>query len=295
MQATHAYYSSQVLRDGRVYVGGGEYGNGSQQAEFYQPTNNTWTRNDPGSAFPGSPDVNNYGASGLLPNGNVIVATFTAPKPPGTRREYTVIYDVTSNTWSVGPKMIEFTDEGTFVKLPDDSLLTLDINGVTAERYIPALNKWIVDAPRPVVLYNDYGEMGGGYMLPNGKLIFLGGTSHTAIYTPSGTTNAGTWTAGADFPYERGMSDAPSAMMVNGKILCAASPNNLVGGDTQYFEYDYVANAFTQLSSPFGGTNYGAATFIQTMMPLPDGTVLYCSFYGGTSRLYARWFASGGW
>ena len=41
MQAIHAYYSSQVLRDGRVYVGGGEYGNGSQQAEFYQPTNNS--------------------------------------------------------------------------------------------------------------------------------------------------------------------------------------------------------------------------------------------------------------
>ena len=42
--------------------------------------------------------------------------------------------------------------------------------------------------------------------------------------TPSGTASPGTWAAGPDIPSAKGTPDAPAAMMVNGKILCAVSP-----------------------------------------------------------------------
>ena len=43
MANTRLYYSSQVLKDGRVYVAGGEYGTGGSLGEVYDPLTNTWT------------------------------------------------------------------------------------------------------------------------------------------------------------------------------------------------------------------------------------------------------------
>src|SRR5690349_13087285 len=37
------YYSSQILKDGRVYIAGGEYGSGYTHGEVYDPLSNTWT------------------------------------------------------------------------------------------------------------------------------------------------------------------------------------------------------------------------------------------------------------
>ncbi len=47
MHDTRLYYSSAVLRDGRVFVAGGEYGSGKSTAEVYNPLNNTWTYTPP--------------------------------------------------------------------------------------------------------------------------------------------------------------------------------------------------------------------------------------------------------
>ena len=67
--------------------------------------------------------------------------------------------------------------------------------------------------------------MGPGFLLASGQAIFFGGTGNTAIYTPTGNTNMGTWTAGPVIPNGQGMMiDAPGAMMFNGKILCAVGP-----------------------------------------------------------------------
>jgi hypothetical protein len=58
----------------------------------------------------------------------------------------------------------------------------------------------------------------------------------------------------------------------------------VVGGDTQYFEYDYNLNTWTPVPPPFGGTtNLNSAALYQIMLPLPDGTVLLAL---GTSQLY---------
>ena len=43
MHYNRLYYSSDVLPDGRVFVAGAEYGNGTTNAEVYDPLRDTWT------------------------------------------------------------------------------------------------------------------------------------------------------------------------------------------------------------------------------------------------------------
>src|SRR5438270_4433674 len=110
--------------------------------------------------------------------------------------------------------------------------MTVDTVGANSERYIPSLSRWVDDSTVPVRLYNGLGELGAAFLLPDGRAFFLGGTPHTAFYTPSGTTNAGTWTAGPDIPSGFGVTDGAAAMMVNGKILCAVGSATNFSGPT---------------------------------------------------------------
>jgi hypothetical protein len=269
MSDSRLYFSSQVLRDGRVLVAGGEYGSvtNTLSAEYYQPTNNTWTLTQP------SPVVFSDSASEMLPNGDVIVA----PVEGGGGLD-TIIYSAVSNSWSFGPQLLVAQNEASWVKLPDDSILTIDNFTTTSERYIPSLNQWIADSTAPVNLYNTKGELGAAFLLPNGKVFFIGATNQTLIYTPTGTTNAGAWTLGPRIPNNLGANDAPAAMMANGKILCALGDDVNQVAPTYFYEYDYVANAFTLVASPTGGTNYNQPTYPETMLDLPDGTVLFAGF-----------------
>jgi hypothetical protein len=148
------------------------------------------------------------------------------------------------------------------------------------------LNQWIDDGTLPVSLYDSIGgELGASILLPSGKAFFLGSTGHTALYAPTGGTNPGTWAAGPDIPNGLGTPDAPAAMMMNGKILCAVSPqlytdpNGTVvfPAPTSFYEYDPVANSFTPVNTPSGSTeNY--ACYITNMLDLPDGNVLFSNF-----------------
>ena len=285
MYYSRGYCSMQVLKDGRVFVAGGEYGNGQATSEVYDPVLNQWTiipvpvnLLDPTQQSPARGAGGKQGfldsASEILANGNVLVG----PVGPSTFGG-TLIYSPTTETWSAGPTIFRggFQDEATWVKLPDDSILTIDPYipnqnqfGTNSERYIPSLNKWINDANVPVGMYWTNNEIGAGFLLPSGKVFFLGGLGHTAIYTPSGNTNAGSWSQGADIPGGLVTQDAPAAMMVNGKILCAVTP---AANHQQiyFYEYDPVANAFSQLVSS-DSTVISDAT---CMLDLPDGTVLY--------------------
>jgi hypothetical protein len=272
MHDSRLYFASQVLRDGRVLVTGGEYGSvtNNHSSEIYQPTNNTWTL---------TPDIGVFvsdGDSEVLPNGNVMVQPVNDSL--GTR-----IFNIISNTWSVSPSLLKDQNEATWVKLPDDSILSIDDNSTTSERFIPSLNQWIADATVPVNLYNYKSELGGGYLLPNGKVFYIGATNQTAIYTPTGTTNAGSWILGPVIPNNFGANDAPSAMMANGKILCALGTNTDQVAPTYFYEYDYIANSFTQVSGPSGGLTDDNPTFVELMLDLPDGTVLYTD---SNSQLY---------
>lgn len=283
------FYASDVLPDGRVFIAGGEYpSNGPQQtvSEVYNPMNNLWTTNADtlGVVFKDSESV-------VLPDGTVLVH----PVGRGTNSpNVTMIYSPASDIWNLGPTNQQNQGEATWVKLPDESILGVDRGAASSERYIPSLNTWIPDANVPVTLYAN-GETGAAFLLPDKRAFFLGASGHTALYTPTGTTNNGSWAAGPDIPDGRFADDAPAAMMSNGKILCVVgtnNPNGGSGGSAWFYEYDYsigTTGAFQKTSCPTNataGSFFNAATFNLSMLDLPDGTVLL-SFWGDTTgQLY---------
>jgi hypothetical protein len=274
-----------VLPDGRVYVCGGEYGTGGSTGEVYNPKTNTWT------PTPGPfPNVISDANSEILPNGNVLQASVDES---GENLNY--LWNPTTNTYTAGPNCKRIDNEAVWVKLPDSSILFLDNYGLTSERYMPKTNTWINDASAPVNLYDPYGsEAGAGFTLPDGRVFFIGSTPNTLYYTPSGTTAPGTWAAGPAIPGSYGAADAPSAMMVNGKILLTVSPTPTSAdhfpSPTQYYEFDYTTNTFTLLAAPGGGTSTNNSCYIGNMLDLPDGTVL---FVNQNSDVYYQYTPSG--
>ena len=134
MHDTRLYYSSQVLRDGRVLVAGGEYGTGGNAGEVYDPQSNTWTE----TPSPGQHSLSDS-ISEILPNGDVLISPVAPAIYDGT-----LIYSVVSNAWFPGGLLFNDSygdqDEASWVKLPDDSILTIGPFDTSSQRYIPALN-----------------------------------------------------------------------------------------------------------------------------------------------------------
>ena len=82
--------------------------------------------------------------------------------------------------------------------------------------------------------------------------------------------NAGTWVAGPVIPNSDAPVDAPAAMMVNGIILCCeANTNNSYGSGSVFYEYNYIANTFTQITSPTGGSSSSEVAYGTAFLDLP--------------------------
>ena len=279
MQYDRQIFGSTVLRDGRLLIAGGEYGSGPNNAEIYDPVSNAWTP----AADPASDSHLIYDAStALLPDGRVLVGIVKPLPVDAPSNGYAMLYDAVLDKWERSGYYANglYTPwESSWVELADDSILQVDPVGRKTQRYIPALNQWIPDTDVPLDLWSQ-SELGAALLLPNGKAFCLGGSGHTAIYTPSGSTNAGTWTAGADTPNASGALDAPAAMMVNGKILCAVSRiSSIYVPPTTFYEYDYVNDSFALINAPGGGTeDYTWGSSGNVFLDLPDGSVLYSKY-----------------
>ncbi|MDB6057559.1 MAG: type sorting protein, partial [Verrucomicrobiales bacterium] len=260
MTSTRLYYASVVLRDGRVFVAGAEYGTGRATAEIYNPLTDVWTTLtvptnvlDPTKAWSGGTNKQAFLDSGavLLADGRVLI------EPVFPQNSYdTVIYDPVGNTWSSGPTArAGDQDEASWIKLPDESILTVDQGSTTAERYLPvgyltnhvptiASNRWIADTNVPISLYDSIGsEIGPGMLLANGTAFLVGANGNSAIYTPSGDNTQGSWQIGpalpnvVKYPLDNNGNeltnsavstagaapDAPAASLVNGQVLYAFS------------------------------------------------------------------------
>ena len=282
---TRLYFPAQVVRDGRVFIAGGEYGTGGSKAEVYDPLTNVWTSVLPPASLwnPGSDSFYDCNSE-ILPDGQVLLM----PVFPHTSGN-ALRYDPSTNTWSSGGHLAHgvYQDEASWVKLPDNSILTIDPFGTQSERYIPATNTWVADSTVPVSLYDPFGsELGAGVLLSTGKAFFLGATGHTAIYTPTGTTSPGSWVAGPDIPGSHGTPDAPACSLVNGKVLCAVSPlptsGNHFPSPATFYEYDPITNSFASVGAPTG-SSLNEATFGEAMLALADGGVLFSHF---SAQLY---------
>jgi len=309
MNDTRLFFSSQVLPNGQVFVAGGEYGSGQSTAELFDIASGHWNDINPPTSLMNTnnsqPDVFKDADSILLDDGTVMIQ----PVSDLASHFGGLIFDPNGTSWSLGSQNLHQQGENSWLKLPDNSILTVDpietgTNGVSyngfgtnSERYIPGLQKWIKDANVPLstfaALAGYYGETGPAFMLPNGDAFFLSGNGNNAIYTPSGNTNKGSWREGASTPQGLVSADAAAAMMPNGKILCAVAPLPYIGGGgvpqfpspTSFFEYDYTDDSFTQVASPTGGLTDNLPTYLTAMLVLPDGTVLY-SHMGSDLYIY---------
>jgi hypothetical protein len=151
------------------------------------------------------------------------------------------------------------SDEESWVKLSDGSVLSYDVfasQGGTfqAQRYVPSLDKW-VDASnldptkKPGILSTaaEGSELGPGLLLPDGRVLYFGTNGNIAYYTPS----TDLWSAGLSEPSQKLTivpptptdpnyevttgsasdvttflvgTDDPAAMLPNGHVLVALSP-----------------------------------------------------------------------
>jgi hypothetical protein len=278
------YFACSVLRDGRVFVAGGEYNGTSAQvellaAEIYDPTADAW------ATIPTPPGWTQIGdaPSAVLPDGRVLLGDI------GSSRSAT--YDPVANTWTAvgNAKNDPRCTEETWVLLGDQSVLAIECdNQPKTEKYVVAADRWVSAGATPVTLVDPPSdEIGSALALPDGRAFCIGATNRTALYTPPPVANqVGSWAAGPSFPTlvagrTTGAKDAPAALLPNGRVLCAVAPynpnaaqtsNDAWGSPVSFFEYDPAPNTLTQAPAP---ANNALNPYSSRLILLPTGQVLH--------------------
>ncbi len=274
MHHTRLYYASAVLRDGRVFVAGGEYsdaGADTNTAEIYNPVLDVWT------VIAGPPGWTHIGDAVccVLPNGDVIIGNL------GDTR--TAVYHPVTNTWSAGPIKSDRSSEETWTLLPDGTILSPECTGhPKAEKYNPVTNTWVSAGTVPVDLVEASSiEIGPALLMYDGRVFCIGATGKTALYTrPPVPGDPGTWTVGPDFPAvagkKIGAKDAPGCVLINGKVLCVGGPVDGISGDYLSPTYFYEFNG-TSLSLITAPANSTGVPYNGRMLLLPTGEVLFAA------------------
>ncbi|MEO7085467.1 MAG: kelch repeat-containing protein [Gemmatimonadaceae bacterium] len=261
MANTRLFCASGILRDGRLFVVGGEVstaGPDTPLAEIYDPNSNSWSTLTKPAAF----NFIQGDCSGcVLPDGRVIFGALNSTQ--------TAIWDPVNGSWvqsgtafgTIPDTKTGWCNEEGWTLLADGTVMTVNVKVPTtsggstlnnapntAERYFPAEDIWRATATLPNVnaLTNvlDKGvspavnvgvfEIGPAMLLPDKRLISFGATGHTAVWTPdpSDPKQPGTWAAGKDFPADSvttvypakilTLSDAPAVLQPNGRVLVLA-------------------------------------------------------------------------
>src|SRR5215469_837144 len=147
------YFASAVLKDGRVFVAGGEdnagvSGTATQPspdvlaAEIYDPLGNSWTV----LSTPAGWDHIGDAQSCILPDGRVIIGSLDTNE--------TAILDPVTGTWSAAStKNNENSNEEGWTLMPNQTIVTADCHGhPQTERYLISADKWIIIGNTPVDL-----------------------------------------------------------------------------------------------------------------------------------------------
>ena len=306
-------FASGVLADGRVYVVGGEYATGFEDdtcalGEIFDPRagpHGIWSPMDKPS--PDYDFVAGDCSSMVLADGRVLFAG-----NPSTSR--TAIWDpVADPHWveaglaSTGAQTkVGVNNEETWTLLRNGNVLTVQITGATdarnAEQYVPSIDRWVSaghtthDLVVGAIEGFDSDEIGPAILLPSGKVIAIGGTGRTEIYTPNpDPEQPGTWTAGphmpadVDNPYSPAgfltALDAPAVLLPGGKVICVggatrAETDKNAGvsywsGPTEFLVYDPTSRAGTLQRLAKQPRNRGHDTWYASLLLLPNGHVLY--------------------
>jgi hypothetical protein len=309
MTTAREYFASGVMRDGRVFVIGGEdssdtvntvSGNDSPLGEIFDPVTSQWTPIVKPATFS---YIQGDVPACLLADGRVLLGDIHSNK--------TVLWDPASNSWTAaatgpGHGKAATPAEETWTLLRDGSVLTVDVFSVpnpnVAERYIPESDAWVPAGNAPGLVLSQFNgvvvnEIGPAILLPNGTVFAIGATGNTALYNPAAVNP---WSAGPSFPPGLTVIDGPACLLPNGKVVCMAGPpaplpappqapagywsNNL-----QFYEFDPTTNATTipLLDRQPGAAVTNATTFTYQcwFLLLPTGQLM-CSTRQGTLYFY---------
>jgi hypothetical protein len=292
------YYASQVLRDGRVFIMGGEYNNNVEVdmnlGAVYDPILNTWTA----VTAPAGLTLGDC-QSIQFPDGTLMIADIS--------NKETATCSPTDFSWTIHTNTTkdDRNDEEGWTLLPDGTILTCDaISAQATQRYLPTLDQWIA-AGNTVDRLEDPSsqELGPMVLRYDGTVVAEGATGHIGIFTPpSVLANAGTWIAGPNFPDDGtmahnqiGVEDGPACLMPNGSILMMASP---ITGDPRNDPFDPPATFYSfgtdnSLNSvPAAAGASGMPAFVGAMLLLPTGEVLFTSQGVGPVQIFT--YSGGG-
>ena len=114
------YYASAVLKDGRVFVGGGEYNGGETWISSRPKSTIRWPFS--WSAVPPPPAWNNIGdaPSCVLPDGKVLLGDINSKR--------TAILDPSTKSWLLGGVKDDNSSEESWTLLPNHSILCAEVD-----------------------------------------------------------------------------------------------------------------------------------------------------------------------
>jgi hypothetical protein len=313
MANSRQFFSSGILKDGRVYVVGGEVSNAGGDtplAEIFDPQTNEWSK----LAKPASFGYIQGDASGcILPDGRVLMGDLQTGPP------FTALWDPVTNVWTeAGTNFGAKADtkrsncnEETWTLLPDGSVLAVaTLNAPKAERYVPSLDEWVPagETPSNLVLTEitdpekvnvSISEIGPAILLPSGEVFAIGGTGQTALYTqPSKPAGEGKWTGAEAFPADKSkgavwptltVSDGPAVLLPNGNVLCVAgrlfekiernekgeiTSRDYFSEQAQLFQFNPSSGSIKAFSPQPFSTSSAPETWPCRFLLLPTGQVL---------------------
>jgi len=271
------YFASAVLRDGTVFVAGGEHNSRIAHSDIlatqiYDPVSDTWTIVNPPTDWTQIGDA----PSCVLPDGRLLLGNINSNR--------TAIYDPVQQIWTAAANKGDNSNEETFTLLPDNTVLTVQCSNIPhAEKYIIATDTWVSAGSTPSILPQAcpgaVAEIGPAILLPDGRVFAIGATGNTALYTPpANPSNAGSWAPGPTLMDGTGNTmfpmDAGAVLLPNGKVLCVGGPTPPCNypGPTTFFEYDPSTNLASVVTSP---SNNGRPCYFGRFLLLPTGQVLF--------------------
>jgi hypothetical protein len=274
------YFASAVLADGRVFVAGGEYNGTTTKsvdllaASIYTPWTDKWAILPTPTGWKNIEDA----PSCVLPNVSLLMGDINSTN--------TAIFVPGSDSWIAGPQKNDSSSEETWTLLPDETVLTAEVNGhPNAEKYALSVRKWVSASSIPTKhdlvmnVPNVSIEIGPAILRPDGTVFAIGASGHTAIYTPPKQADQpGSWKGGPDLPEDANNNllrafDAPACLLPNGRVLCVAgavTKDGWAGSPSRFFEYD--GTALTEVGRPSSTDN--VPTYDCRLLLLPTGEVL---------------------
>jgi hypothetical protein len=304
------YFGTEVLKDGKVVVIGGEYVSLSQVwtniGFIYDPVANMWST---------QLTENNFGGGNVGDGQTVLLqdGTFLLPNITNTQMESLNEATTSFTLLTTSGKADRFDEEGWTI-LPNNTILTVDSTNASSFEIFnpsgntsvtsPAPGTWglppgITSSATPVNLADTSNlggsaELGPAVLRPDGTVVYFSGNSlgQNAVYDWA----AGTWThpTGIDFPvvpnqtYNYSVKDGPASLLPNGNVLVQAAPVSNTGGfltGSHFYEVALGTNALSAVADPPNAANL--PSFEGRMLLLPSGEVLWTS-EAGDIQIYSN-------